>query len=201
MQIPYEEGKVYHIYNRTNGKERLFLEERNYHFFLNKYSFYTNSFVDTYAICLIPNHFHAMIRIKALSDIEQKAGLKTISKYNDFSLMISHQFSRLFSCFSQAFNKVYYRHGSLFQPKMKRKLVERDDYFTSLALYIHQNPLKHGLVKNLYDWPYNSIHYYRSQSHLFEKLITDSHLIDWFGGTESLLKQHETYKGLKSAFE
>jgi putative transposase len=201
MQIPFEEGKVYHIYNRTNGKERLFIEDQNYRFFLNKYYFYINSFVDTYAICLIPNHFHAMVRVKTLSSIEKTVDSEVLNKYEDFGKMISHQFGRVFSSYSQSFNKIYNRHGSLFQPNLKRKLVEDDNYFTSLALYIHQNPLKHGLVKNLYEWPYNSIHYYKSHVRLFEKIINDSHLLDWFGGKDSLLKQHEEYKGFNSVFD
>jgi putative transposase len=54
----------YHIFNRANGFERLFVSEENYAFFLRRYRHFVEPFVDTYCFCLMPNHFHFLIRTK-----------------------------------------------------------------------------------------------------------------------------------------
>lgn len=59
-----ETEKFYHIYNHANGNENLFIEEENYHFFLQQWDKYISPIADTYAYCLIPNHIHFLIRIK-----------------------------------------------------------------------------------------------------------------------------------------
>lgn len=62
---PFEEGKFFHIYNRANSfSDFLLYRDENYTYFLRKYYEYLGSFLDTFAYCLIPNHFHFMIRIK-----------------------------------------------------------------------------------------------------------------------------------------
>jgi hypothetical protein len=59
-----EHQRIYHVYNRGINKERIFKEEENYHFFLKRYQHYVSLFVDTYAYCLMPTHFHFVVRIK-----------------------------------------------------------------------------------------------------------------------------------------
>lgn len=56
--------KYYHIYNHANGFENIFIEERNFRFFLEKYQFYILPIAKTFAHCLMPNHFHFLIKIK-----------------------------------------------------------------------------------------------------------------------------------------
>ena len=56
---------TYHIYNRANGNERLFLTDQNYHYFLEKYSQYISPIADTFCYCLMPNHFHFLIKIES----------------------------------------------------------------------------------------------------------------------------------------
>ncbi|HRP60464.1 MAG TPA: transposase, partial [Vicingus sp.] len=51
----------YHIYNRANGSEKIFLNEENYLFFLQKYIEYIHPIAETYCYCLMPNHFHFLI--------------------------------------------------------------------------------------------------------------------------------------------
>lgn len=66
----FEPDQVYHIYNRANGNENLFRESRNYRFFLQKYFAYINPVAETYAYCLLPNHFHAMIRVRSKPNLQ-----------------------------------------------------------------------------------------------------------------------------------
>jgi len=238
----FQPTSTYHIYNRANGHENLFREEKNYYYFLEKYYNYIFPVADTMAWCLLANHFHAMIRIRkeaALNSLEtfqdfkrktsqkfQGFEIKTSQKFGAFeklnnidetiiSKFISRQFGSLFSCYAQSYNKVYGRTGSLFQPNVKKKLVNSDAYFTQLILYIHNNPVKHGFVKNLYDWPYSSLHIYSDhlsklleglqQSKdpmLLEKMTsTKQEVLDWFGGYERFKKAHMNMVDIKSLFD
>jgi len=61
---PLLPGSYYHIYNRANGFHNLFFKKENYRYFLEKYARYTNQYIDTFAYCLLPNHFHFLIRPK-----------------------------------------------------------------------------------------------------------------------------------------
>lgn len=203
----FEPDQVYHIYNRANGDENLFRESQNYRFFLQKYFAYINPVAETYAYCLLPNHFHAMIRIKAISDIEDSLGGKTFQKFETFGKLISRQFASLFSAYTQAFNKMYGRKGSLFTPNIKRKQVNQEAYFTRLIIYIHNNPVKHGLVKDAWDWPYSSIQEFKAKGtdhatkngHL-EPLLKQN-IINWFGDFRTFETLHLELVEQSSVFE
>ena len=73
MLIP---DTYYHTFNHANGDDNLFKEERNYSFFLNKYYQHINPIADTVAWCLMPNHFHLLIKIK-----NEDAMLQTFPKF------------------------------------------------------------------------------------------------------------------------
>jgi putative transposase len=185
QKILFEPEKIYHIWSHSNGIENLFREERNFLYFMNKYENYINPFVDTYAYCLLPNHFHFMIRIKSNEVIEKSfTSLSENSKIMDFSKMISLQFSHLLNSYTQSFNKTYNRKGSLFIPNFKRKIVDKDTYFTWLVLYIHRNPIHHGFVKRLEDWKFSSFRTFLSKGPT--KLKKDE-VINWFGGLNEFL--------------
>ncbi len=64
MSQPLIPGSYYHIYNRGNNGENIFHEERNYRYFLQLYLKYIFPVADTYAYCLLLNHFHLLVRIR-----------------------------------------------------------------------------------------------------------------------------------------
>lgn len=151
----------YHIYNHANGDDNLFREQRNYQFFLAKYEQHIQPIADTTAWCLMPNHFHLLIRIK--SEEELAASLQAFPKFQTLekleaakSNFISKQFANFFSSYTQAFNKVYGRRGSLFMKNFKRREIRDDDYLRNLVIYIHLNPVKHGFTNNVGDWKWTS---------------------------------------------
>ena len=61
--------KCYHIYNYANGNENLFREQKNYEYFLEKYKQHINPIAETIAWCLMPNHFHLLVKIKTEEEI------------------------------------------------------------------------------------------------------------------------------------
>lgn len=82
ITIPLEPGHGYHIFNRGNEGRLIFFQDKNYKYFLDKYKAYMNSYWDTYAYCLLPNHFHLAIKVKDQDDIFRvgKDHFSTVSK-------------------------------------------------------------------------------------------------------------------------
>jgi putative transposase len=67
---PLQHGQFYHVYNRGNNRQNLFIEERNYAYFLKLYARRVEPVTDTYAYCLLPNHFHVLVWIKTPEEQE-----------------------------------------------------------------------------------------------------------------------------------
>lgn len=144
--------QFYHIYNRANGSEKLFIEEKNYRFFLNRCDNYLADYLNIWAYCLIPNHFHFLIKVKS------EDSLANLLKINQSSVseMISNQFRNLFISYTKSFNNVYNRNGSLFQKPFKHVLVDSESYLFALIHYIHHNPIHHNFVNSFSEWKYSS---------------------------------------------
>ena len=195
----FNENDLYHIYNRTNNREALFQSPENYLFFLRKYDDYLHGVLDTFCWCLLPNHFHFLVRIKPEQHIykyikTKEYRLQTPSEklFLDKKLLLSElierAFKRFFQSYSMAFNKQYNRQGNLFYKPFKRIEVDKDSQFTQTVVYIHANSLKHQLVKDftLYKWS-------SWQSILSESptRLLRSELLEWFGGKELFIKSHK----------
>lgn len=170
-----QSGYVYHICNQGNNREDIFKEPRNYSYFLEKYKKTIHPIVDTFAYCLLPNHFHLLVRIKTYPELHKAfpkrfplppKGVSTaydissspeILKFDDqISKLLSRQFGGWFNGYAQAINKSYKRKGKLLSLPFSRYLVDNDSYFTYLITYIHRNPIHHFFCDAYETWPYNS---------------------------------------------
>lgn len=152
---PIEFGNYYHIYNRGNNSCDVFLEKENYTHFLRLYDKYIEPIAETYAWCLLKNHFHILVRIKDENEINtHQLTYSTTEKPKVINP--SRQFSHLFNAYTQAINKRYNRTGSLFERTFERKLVTNEKYFRQLIFYIHNNPVHHGFVENIIEYPWSS---------------------------------------------
>ena len=169
-------GQYHHIYNHGNNGETLFREERNYPYFLKLYAQYIEPVAETYAYCLMPNHFHFLVRIK---DWQSSEDCQSCPPEDCRSLEASHAFAILFSTYTKAFNKAYQRSGSLFEKPFRRALVDSDRYFACLVAYIHRNPQKHRFVDDFRSWPYTS---YRAALSDKPTRIQRDAVLDWFDG-------------------
>ena len=133
---PLQPDTFYHIYNRANGRENLFDEKQNYHFFLEKYKKYISPIAETWAYCLMPNHFHLLVEIRSEEELKRRRRRKTFPKFetlekleeSELEKLVSRQFANLFSSYTQAFHKLYQRTGSLFQKNFKRKEIHSGEY-------------------------------------------------------------------------
>ena len=181
--LPLQWGQVYHIYNRGVNRENIFIEPRNYPYFLQLYAQHITPVADTFAYCLLKNHFHFLVRMKELSHL---TGLGDLSGVGDVKEP-SQYFSNLFNAYARSINKAYDRTGSLFQRPFGRIPVTTDAYFTQLVIYIHQNPQRHGLVDDFRDWPYSS---YQAIIGSKATKLEREEVLSWFGDKEALNVAH-----------
>jgi putative transposase len=190
------EENLYHIYNRTNNQELLFRSDANRHFFLNRYNTYLSPFLDTYCWCLLPNHFHFLVRIKSAAEIKNYLlGMETLNAMEKeylatdqpSSKVLERAFHRFFTSYSMAFNKQYHRKGNLFHRPFKRVEIIRESHFTQAVVYIHANPLKHRICNDFMKYKWSS---WQSVLSTEPTKILREELIDWFGGIDQLIKAH-----------
>lgn len=89
-----------------------------------------------YAYCLMSNHFHLLIRER-----EERVG-ETIK--------------RIAGSYVYYYNRKYGRDGHLFKERFKSEPVNDMSYFTTLLRYIHQNPVKAGIVAHVREYEFSS---------------------------------------------
>ena len=127
----------YHIYNRGNRKQLIFLQPRDYARFLSRLLKYKKEYsINLLAHCLMPNHFHFLIR-QPVENTLPKFMLKLCTSYAKYS------------------NIKYEQPGRLFQDRFKAKLVGNERYLLWLSKYIHLNPveiLPKDAVLQSYPW-------------------------------------------------
>lgn len=143
--ISFAELEYYHLYNRGNGKQKIFHDKEDYSRFIGllyacnqKASFKSDNLkkdeglyntlvqdplVAIGAYCLMPNHFHILI-----TQIEKDG--------------ISRFMQKMMTAYVMYYNKKYQRTGSLFEGKFKAEHAATDRYLKYLFSYIHLNPVK-----------------------------------------------------------
>ena len=191
----------YHIFNHANGFENVFTVDENYRFFLEKYQQYILPIAETYAYCLLPNHFHLVVRIRRkeiLEEVFRNFKSTNFSKVQNFGKVevtnnmieyyISKQFANLFSCYTQSFNKVNKRRGSLFLKNFRREPIKNKAYFMNAVIYTHRNPVHHAFCDRYTDWSYTSFCEIKERN---SQIIEVDKLLRMFGGRESFFDLHE----------
>jgi len=179
-QISFEHGCFYHVFNRGNNSENIFVEERNYILFLELTKKYLLQVTDIYAYCLMKNHFHFLLKIK---EPEEIANEKLREKpYLAFAYM--------FNAYAKKYNKTYNRKGSLFQEHLKKQQITDDDYLRQVICYIHLNPVKHEFSDTL-EYPYSSYNTVISNG---KTLLMREEVLEYFGDVENFVFCHDLQK-------
>lgn len=172
-------GNFYHIFNRGNNSENIFLEERNYIYFLDLIKKYLLDISHIISFCLLKNHFHLLIQIKEEDKIPDK--------YVNKGPRIHLAFSNMFNAYTKAVNKAYSRNGSLFQEHFKRIRITDEIYLKQLIVYIHLNPVKHGFTDDFKDYKYSS---YSSIVLDEETFIDKLYNLELFGDRDNYIFSH-----------
>ncbi|MFZ5909607.1 MAG: transposase [Chloroflexota bacterium] len=167
---------------------------------MNLYYKYIDPIAETFAYCLLRNHFHVSLKTKTEEEIietlrvskskDPKGLLRPLGSDGLGSGYLSKKFSDFFNAYAKAINKAYDRTGSLFQHPFGRVPITTDRQFWNVIAYIHQNPQKHKFVKDFRDWKWSSYGILLAEKPT--KLKRDI-VLDWFGGKESYLDLHQQW--------
>ena len=128
---------LYHVINRGVEKRLIFLDDPDRLRFLNLVDAHKVAFdFDVVAYCLMPNHYHLLLEMKAEN--------------------LSFALKRLDQDYTQYFNRKYNRVGSLWQGRFKSWFVYDEKYLNVLIKYIERNPIKKGMTSRIGEYPWAS---------------------------------------------
>lgn len=162
---------IYHAILRGINKQRIFEDNKDYKKFLYKLEdCKKKSGYEIYAYCLMNNHVHLLVK-------EGHEDLGTT-------------FRRIGASYVYWYNWKYNRRGHLFQDRYRSEAVEGTRYFLTVLRYIHQNPLKAGIVKKIADYPWSSLQEYIGE----QKICSTSFALSLFSGDkEKALEQFKEF--------
>ncbi|MBE0451003.1 MAG: transposase [Clostridia bacterium] len=129
---------IYHVISRGNGKQYIFHDDQDYSVFKNYLSSALNlSEMCILSYCLMGNHLHLLVHTE---DIGELSGVMhySLGRYAGY------------------YNVKYERVGSLFASRFKSIPVVCGAYFFCVVKYIHNNPVKDGLVGKMEDYRWSS---------------------------------------------
>ena len=143
---------VYHILNRGNAKQKVFHADGDYLAFINLMEkAKTHYSMRILAYCLMPNHFHLVVR---------PMHGKEVSQYMHW-LMTSHV-------------RRYHKHkgtsGHIWQGRYKSFLIQQDAHLITVLRYVERNPVRAGLVCSAKNWMWSS---HRELNEQLPRLLTD----------------------------
>ncbi len=145
-KAPFTNGNIYHVFNRGVDRRDIFLENPDYFRFIHDLyefndkapapnAYYSTSYdfgdnvqdnrepiVDILAFCLMPNHFHLLLRQREDNGITF--------------------FMRKIGCgYANYFNTKNERSGALFQGRFKAVYIQNNFQLLHIPYYIHANPI------------------------------------------------------------
>lgn len=146
----YSKTGVYHIVFRGVNQQSIFEEDADYKKLRDCIDRIKEEMqFEIYAYCFMSNHVHIILKEKEMQDV---------------SLIMK----RILTKYARWYNIKYGRSGALIANRYKSVPVELDEYFIHVIRYVHQNPIKAGIVQKLEEYPYSSYGEY-----LEGKRITD----------------------------
>ena len=195
---PFITGMIYHIFNRGLDRRLTFTNKREYQRALAALSFYSytsSSFrlswfiklspkkqkekydllksqkprVTIMSYCLMPNHFHILVKQEKDHGISKFLG--------DFQ-----------NSYTKFFNKLHERSGALFSNQFKGVLVENENQFTHLSRYIHLNPYTSSIANSITElekYPWSSLKGYLGS---IDEIIDSKPILGLFGNSENYRK-------------
>lgn len=188
--LPLLPGEKYHVLGRAVGNEKLFRNGDNYAFFTARYIKHVSPVADTYCYCLLPNHFHCVVKIKEETQLERHFHEVKRNKHFSVELLpefIMERFSNLLNSYAKAYNKMYNRKGALFIDYLRRKQIESDEQFWATVYYVHNNPVHHGYCTDLSKWKWSSYPVMRSNDPTW---LLRPEMLEEFGGLNGFEKFH-----------
>ncbi len=131
-------GGYYHIYNRGNYGQSIFLDDIDYIGYLERLrDGKEKNNITVICYCLMPDHTHLLLR-------------------QDSDVPISKLIQSVHTSYSMYYNRKYKKTGHLFQGRFKQKYIDNDEYLLQVSSYIHLSPLISNLVDRIEDYSWSS---------------------------------------------
>jgi len=145
---------MYHVMFRGANRQEVFHDDQDFNKLLcivEKYRI--ESSMSIYAWCFMNNHVHLLLKEgnESLSNTMKRIGVSYVSYYN----------------------LKYHTNGHLFQDRFKSENVETYQYARTVTRYIHQNPVKAGMVGHVCEWRWSSCHEYYGRYYPHRLVDTD----------------------------
>jgi putative transposase len=154
-------SKMYHIMLRGANRQEIFHEDEDCKIFLDTIERYKiKSDISVYAWCLMSNHVHLLL------------------KEGDEDISITMK--RIGVSFVWYYNLKYRTTGHLFQDRFRSENIETSKYFLTAVRYIHQNPVKAGIVGSVNEWRWSSCSGYYGQSVYPRNLLDRDFVLSMF---------------------
>jgi putative transposase len=171
------EGACYHITSRGNRRENIFYSDNDKKAFLERLNETLNKYhFICYAYCLMDNHYHLFIKTPDANISEGMHYLNT--SYTNW--------------FKAEHNIV----GSVLQGRYKSILVDQDNYGLKLSAYIHLNPLRAGIVKDIKQYRWSSyLDYVSDRGKILERLDKEFILSQFGEDLKEARKRYRSYVG------
>lgn len=196
---PFTPESFFHVYNRTNNYELLFRSPHNKVHFLNLAEQRLSYLLDFYSWSLLPNHFHFQVKTKSidcafdhLSKIANSKLTLTEARFlkgeRSFEELALRAWTALFQAYAEGFNNMYKRKGNLFYTSCKRVHITSEEHFRKSMVYIHTNPVKHGLIEDFRQYEWSSWKQYMSQG---RTIIPKEETYKIFGNRQGFLMAHD----------
>jgi len=206
--MQFEENNIYHIFNRGNNSQKIFFNQKNYVFLLEKIRTHILPHADILAWCLMPTHFHLMIYLKNLEINIENTDVESKDKYGvNWGISINSQrnfnmsIAIMLRSYTRAINNQENRTGSLFQMTTKAKCLTDNSEITPAWFeinfgtiiniedpdksypqvcftYIHLNAVSSNLVRFPEDWEFSS---YRDFKGLRKGTLVNKGRVEEFG--------------------
>ena len=160
LRVEYP-GAYYHVINRGNAGENIFIDERDREKFLEYLAKGTERFITKiHTYCLMSNHYHLLIETP-------QANLSVAIQWLNVS-------------YSVYFNKRHRRRGHLFQGRFKAILLDANEYLILLSRYIHLNPVRAKMVTHPLEYSWSSYPVFAGKRRKPDWLITET-VLSYFG--------------------
>jgi REP element-mobilizing transposase RayT len=193
-----EPGKYYHVYNRGNNSQNIFIDDIDYKYYLKLMKLYLPGAFEVFAYCLMKNHYHLCLKVKDKD--EQLFFDKRLGKKPDLEVKwkyfqpeeIQAEYQKkidpnsmirfLFNSYSRWYNLKYHRTGSLCEKNFERKFIEDEDHLRNEIIYINTNPVKHRIVNSPKKYVWSS---YNEMFNESDSILNRNFVLELFGGKEN----------------
>jgi len=173
-----DEG-IYHVFNRGNDRQHLFLEEQDYKYFLEQLLTAKKRLQATiYHYCLMSNHFHLLVRVVKGQDLPRMMHFTQLG-------------------YARYFKKKYHSVGHVFQERFRSPRIPEESYYLQCGRYIERNPVKARLCQKAEDYRWTSARYYVNS--IFDPLVTPNMYYEQMGSTPK--ERQESYRRFVSIDE